>query len=257
MMKIDDRKQELLTRIYRMEAEDEIMNCFHRFLQYLSLQHKPGVLACFALDQKDVSYETGKSGVFVGKEALEEYFEYLHEMAKLKGLLYEQFSFDQVIEVAEDGKTAKLTSLSPGDALNAPARVQAWDRGKFYVDFIREADGSWKIWHLHRFLTFKTEMERGPLHTQYTERIEMSSPEYAACFKAKPSKPTTYFKLFDPKTKNYMMPEPPEAYKTWDGMTDLNRTRPYQNPDIPGTTDYEVESVVRLGRGDEGYGKAW
>lgn len=249
--------QEFMTRLLKLEAHDAILNCFHRFLQYLSLQHKQGVLDCFALDREDVSYETGKSGVFVGREALDHYFDYLYEAAKLKGLLYEQYTYEQVIEIAGDGKTAKLTSISPGININAPARIQAWSKGKFYVDFVLEQDGSWKIWHLHRFLTYEAEMERGPLHTQYTETVEKSVKEYADCFQAQPTAAPTYFQLFDPKKRNYPMPEPPAPYGAWDGMTDLVRTRPYQNPDLPETMEHEVESVIRLGRGDEGYGKAW
>jgi len=141
--------------------------------------------------------------------------------------------------------------------LNAPARVQAWNNGKFYVDFIYDEEFGWKIWHLHRFLTFKSEMERGPIHSQYTEKIERSAKVYADCFKAKPTKPTTYFSLFNPKARNYLLPEPPSAYESWDGMTDLERTRPYHNPDRPETMEGEVQTIVRLGRSEEGIGKAW
>jgi hypothetical protein len=253
----DNIIQEINKRIERMEAIYAISNCFHKYLQYLSLQHKPGVLECFALECEDVSFESAKSGVYVGADSISRYFDYLPEMAKLRGMLYEQFSFDQVIEIARDGRTAKLTSVSPGLNVNAGARVQAWNNGKFYIDFFKTANGEWKIWHLHRFLTYEAELERGPLYTQYTHDIEMSYKEMADCFTANPDKPTTYFKLFNPKTRNYMLPEPPEPYEEWEGMSDLIRTRPYQNPDIPESMKGEVESIVRLGRGDEGYGKAW
>ena len=252
-----DQRRDAAARIGKLEAHDAVLNCFHRFLQYLSLQHEPGVLGCFALECDDVSFESSKSGVYIGAESIKKYFGYLPRLSKLRGMLYEQYTFDQVIEVAQDGKTAKLTSISPGLNINAQARVQAWNKGKFYIDFIRNESGEWKIWHLHRFLTYEAELERGPLYSQFTEDIENACKDYADCFEAQPNRPTTYLQLFNPKEKNYMMPEPPSPYEKWCGMTDMIRTRPYQNPEIPGSTEETVEVPVRLGRGDEGYGKAW
>lgn len=256
-MEKDFSREELIYKLGKLEAHDAILNCFHRFLQYLSLQHKPGVMDCFALECEDVSYESGKSGVYRGREAMDAYFDYLVEAAKLRGILYEQFTYEHVIEVASDGKTAKFTSLSPGINVNAPARIQAWNKGKYYIDFIKTSAGEWKIWHMHRFLTYSAELERGPLHTQYTETAERSVKEYDECFKASPTDPTTYFKLFNPKTRNYNLPEPPMPYDTWDGMTDLVVTRAYHNPQEPETMEDMVDCPVRLGRGDEGYVKAW
>ena len=220
-------------------------------MQFYALHHKPGVLGCFAMEYEDVSFEFGKSGVFIGPQAVTDYFECLPEMAKRPGILTEQHCVAPVVEFAADGRTAKFTSLSSGCKVVAPARVQAWSWGKFYADFIRLEDGAWKIWHLHFFQTFEADMERGPLHTQYTQRIENSFKDIADIHKAKPTKPSPYFHLFDPTTRTYNLPEPSTAYEEWDGMTDMVRTRPYQNPDIPESMKGEVQTVISLGKGSE------
>jgi hypothetical protein len=121
--KSKDQRQEAIKRLEKLEARDAILNCFHRFLQYLSLQHELGVMQCFPLECYDVSFESAKSGIYIGADSMKKYFGCLPELAGLRGMLYEQFAFDHVIEIAQDGKTAKLTSLSPGINVNAQARA--------------------------------------------------------------------------------------------------------------------------------------
>lgn len=244
--------ENFVKRLKRVESYNQIINCFNRYLQYYALHHKPGVLSCFALEKEDVSFEAGKSGVFVGKEGVSDYFECLPKMAERRGILTEQHCVSPLVVFADDGKTAKLTSLSPGCRVVAPARIQAWSWGKYYVDFI-ETEAGWKIWHLHWFQSFESEMEHGPLHSQFTQRIEKSFPELAEIESAQPTKSTSFFHLFDPKTRTYNMPEPQQRYETWDGMTDLVRTRPYQNPDKPETMEGEVKTVINLGHIEEAY----
>lgn len=245
-------KEEFVKRVKRIEDYNAIINCFNRYLQYYALHHKPGVLECFALDREDVSVEISRSGIFTGRAAVEDYYECLPRRAASRGVMNEQHCVAPVVQFAADGKTAKLTSLSSGMKVVSPARVQAWSWGKFYADFI-ETQAGWKIWHLHWFHSFEADMERGPLHTQFTQRIEKSFEEVAALETAEPTRPSSYFHLFDPKTRTYNMPEPQIPYETWDGMTDLVRSRPYSNPDRPESMGGEVQTVISLGRVDEGY----
>jgi hypothetical protein len=244
-------KAELIKRLRRIEEYNEIIHCFNRYLQYYALHHKPGVLSCFALEREDVSFEASQSGVFIGAEAISDYFDCLPKMAERRGILTEQHCVAPVVEFAGDGNTAKLTSLSPGCKVVAPARVQAWSWGKFYIDFVKLDSGQWKIWHMHWFETFEADMERGPLHTQFTQRIENSFKGIADIHTAKPTKPTSYFHLFGPTTRTYNLPQPPAPYETWEGMTDLEMTRPYQNPTKPETMEGEVKTVISLGKGSE------
>lgn len=244
--------ENLYKRMKAVEDYHEIIKCFNKYLQYNALHHKPGVLSCFAMDQEDVSFEWGNSGKFVGPKDVDAYFDCLPKMAERRGILTEQHAVSPEVHIAGDGKTAKLTSLSPGMKVVAPARSQAWSWGKFYVDFIETAAG-WKIWHLHWFETYQADFERGPLHTQYAQRFEDSFPDIAEIHSAKPTEPSTYHHLFDPKTRTYNMPEPQDDYETWTGMTDMVRVRPYQNPDIPESMEGEVQTVISLGRNDEAY----
>jgi len=244
--------ENLLKRLKAVEDYHEVINCFHRYLQYYALHHKPGVLECLATEMPDVSVEEGNSGKYIGKAALEEYFERLPKMAARRGILTEQLVVSPEVIFAGDRKTAKITSLSPGIKVIAPARSQAWRWGKFYVDMI-ETERGWKIWHLHWFETFEADMERGPLHTQFAQRFEKNFQDVADIDTTTPTEPSTYFHLFDPKTRTYNLPEPQDPYDTYTGMTDLKRARPYQNPDIPESMEGEVETVISLGKREEAY----
>lgn len=76
----------------------------------------------------------------------------------------------EVIEVAADGKTAKGAWLSPGhetymegvtpgmsDRDQTGVAHAEWCWGKYAVDFIKEDDGTWKIWHMRLYPLFKSE----------------------------------------------------------------------------------------------------
>lgn len=56
-----------------------------------------------------------------------------------------------IIEVAEDGKTAKglwlMVGVEAGDGLDGKMSAR-WAAGRFAMDFIKE-DGEWKIWKYH------------------------------------------------------------------------------------------------------------
>ena len=76
----------------------------------------------------------------------------------------------EVIEVAADGKTAKGAWISPGHETYVDGQVPGrpeetgdgkahaeWCWGKYAVDFIKDADGQWKIWHMRLYPLFKCE----------------------------------------------------------------------------------------------------
>lgn len=153
-----------------------------------------------------------------------------------------------IIEIAEDGLTAKYTSFSPGIKIMAPARVQVWSWFRYYGDMIKMPDGQWKIWHLHCLHTFEAEMERGPIHTQFTQGIEKTCPGLVGYQIVRPKEPTTYLKFYDPEEYNYVMPDPPTPYKTWESFQALERSRPYMNPDIPGSMDAGKNNPVNICR---------
>ena len=88
----------------------------------------------------------------------------------LKGAVMMHEMDTEIIEVAADGKTAKGAWLSPGHETYLEGAVPGladenarriphaeWCWGKYAVDFIRDADGQWKIWHMRLYPLFKCE----------------------------------------------------------------------------------------------------
>ena len=93
----------------------------------------------------------------------------------------------EVIEVAEDGKTAKGAWISPGHETYVDGQVPGrpdetgdgkahaeWCWGKYAVDFIKDADGQWKIWHMRLYPLFKCEYG-----TSWVEAKQPTADEFA------------------------------------------------------------------------------
>jgi len=216
-------------------AVHSVLKVFHAYVNYYSQQHIEGVMAQFA-DKPDVSLEIADEGKVVGLADIRRYFSYMPVLAKKPGILMYHYVTTEVVEVAGDGKTAKLTAMSPSCYAMAKAQMQHWCFGKYYVDFIKEDDGSWKMWHVQWFSTFETPVTAGWLKEQTAHKAEFTHPELADAYvetlkveKQPSSYPADwdYPTHFDPKSKNYLLPEPAEPYETWDGMTAIKNTRGY------------------------------
>lgn len=151
----------------------------------------------------------------------------------------------QMIEVAEDGKTAKGIWISIGTESDAGdyaydnisphddkvsgikldmkskdgKRYQAdWVWQKYGVDFIRQ-NGEWKIWHLHIYQIF-----RCPFNQDWVsfaaERGEEYHTKLAAerCFNPygkPPGQGSTYFWEYNPESVTELEPKPPVFYRTF------------------------------------------
>lgn len=245
--------EEIERKITRLEDYIKITNCFSRYQQYLCLQWTEGVMSTFATEMEDVSFEASKTGLCIGEDSVLSFFGCLYHLTKRRGCCTEHHQTTPIIEIAEDGKTARYSSISPGIKIMSPARVQVWSWFRYAGDFIKLPNGEWKIWHLHCLHTFEGEMERGPLHTQFTQGIEKTCPGLVGYQIVRPKKPTTFLDFYDPEKHYYVMPEPPEAYKTWDGFLNLKRTRPYLNPDMPETMNEAIDNQILIGRDTDAF----
>lgn len=225
-LSIQQRIDDLKKRATRVADIQAVENLFDRYLQYYALQHRDGILSTFALDEPTVSVEEAYSEVFQGRAKVEEYYDCLRRLAGKKGILLEQQCACPVIEIAGDGATAKLVCFSRGVKGVAPAQVQTYIAGRYYVDFLKQPDGQWKIWHLHWFVIYDTPVKVGFLNQQTTDHAEWLVPEMQDVFTAQPNKPSTYWPvIFNPKTSYDYIPEAPDPYETYDGITDQKRTR--------------------------------
>jgi SnoaL-like domain len=120
-----------------------------------------------------------------------------------------------VIEVADDGRTAKGIWLSPG-YIAAPqgGRLQAfWHWDRYAIDFAKE-DGKWKIWHFWVGKDFST-----PYEKSWVESALDSAPGVqldAVPGFPKPNAPSqTPYGGYSPFKQAYFVPAPPHPYKTF------------------------------------------
>jgi len=124
-----------------------------------------------------------------------------------------------LIEIAEDGQTAKGIWDSPGimSEINwdgTPSANYMWE--KYGVDFVKE-DGEWKIWHVRTYYdavygTNKSWTDPPP------NPPAPQMPHNAILPKADKSLSVTY-NAYSPTTVPQLIPEMPEPYKTFSDVT--------------------------------------
>ncbi len=158
-------------RLERIEAVHEIQNVMSKHAFYYSAgQHQRELDEIWAMKTPGLSWGSDE-GYWIGPESITNYyvhyfdqfrardlaaFSKLHpEVANLKenygaGTSMFHTNSTPVIEVAEDGKTAKGIWYSVGQVTQTPGGKQTamymWER--YAVDFTKE-NGRWKIWHFY------------------------------------------------------------------------------------------------------------
>ncbi len=136
------------------------------------------------------------------------------------GLAYMHTVTTPVIEVAEDGATAKGVWVSPGfTTMPTMEKLQAyWHWDRYGVDFIKE-DGRWKIWHFFVGRVFTCAYEKGWVETVADEQEAYAMP--LAIFKDWPgfkephAAPRNAFESYSPLKVAKLQPRLPEPYKTF------------------------------------------
>jgi hypothetical protein len=217
---IHDLKRE----VERLSAAREIENLVNRYTYKLMAAEFDSLKEFFALKTPGLRIEIGPSGVFEGAEGIERFYvlaENKHFRPPSPGGLTQDYNTTPIIEVAEDGQTAKGLWYTPGIntgvgpfGRDPEGKLQAeWFYQKRAFDFVKE-DGEWKIWHYHAYVIFTC--------TFYTSWADVTEdyvnrsfgwPEDEEC---KPDKPTTYHKPYYAGTYEVeYVPKAPEPYKTW------------------------------------------
>lgn len=161
----------LLYLTERWEDQRTIKNLMGKYVNCLLLNRQGEIFDAFFSKEADVCL-TFNDGSYVGPEAVSGYFAALVERNKLAAKLLKQRLPEKlggkseeelygigpfhvkpltapVIEVAEDGKTAKGLWFCLGCNAEVTSRgpEASWTWGYFAGDFIFE-DEDWKIWHL-------------------------------------------------------------------------------------------------------------
>jgi hypothetical protein len=158
-------------RMERLEAVHEIENLMSRYAFYHAARRHDKCLELSALDTPGVSAEL-PFGIYEGRAGLERLYLNLlgqgdaNPQARL-GKLHQNTMGTSVIEIAEDGRTARGVWVCPGhatDGYGEGGALQAvWRWVKYGCDFARE-DGGWKIWHLRVHGVFGA-----PFYTSWTD----------------------------------------------------------------------------------------
>ena len=212
-MTIEERLEKLELEMERRKAVTEIQNCIGRYEGVHKAMTMYLTPETFALTMPDVSMEVSDWGVFVGPEAIKFQFA---EMMKEEpiGTMFDHYVATPIIEVAGDGKTARAKFDSPGHETQIDengGRKAYWTWGSYSAEFIKEADGHWRIWHLKWWRTFRTDYYKSWVDDW--QNI-MTGPAHEHDWN---QKPCTFFHPYDSKTERWPFPLPPEPYETYEG----------------------------------------
>jgi hypothetical protein len=231
------RLENLAQRALDIQAVQNIMST-HTYLYEAGMYEE--MLAQFAVKTPGVTVEIANWGVFLGFEGARKMivgnwklFEKLHAEGMRKtfprqvkndreGMLDTQALCSPVIEVAEDGQTAKGLWSGPSTQTQFGSRglpEAAWAWIKFGVDFVKE-DGKWKIWHYHLCPLFRTGFDKSWVETsimfaEMAEKAKSSDSPPLFDF-PEPDLPTTeYYNAYGLTVAPKYIPRPPEPYRTF------------------------------------------
>lgn len=166
-------EQEMLSvleqKLKRLQAAEECRNLMGKYSYYHTSSRNWEYLDLWAKREDDILVMP--FGTFYGYEGVKQCYVDGHgdrsdpkTLDFLRGGVFMHEMDTEVLEVAEDGQTAKGAWMSPGHETyvdrfpGGDGKPHAeWCWGKYGVDFIRDEDGSWKIWHMRLYPLFKCE----------------------------------------------------------------------------------------------------
>lgn len=120
-----------------------------------------------------------------------------------------------IIEIAEDGKTAKGMWYTPGFGTHFNDKTGQWEaewaNEKYAVDFIRE-DGKWKIWHFCVYRDFSTPFNKSWVDTAEGKRLAGTDGLPTGLNPDLP--PPAGSEPFSTR-RIWQLPRPPQPYRTF------------------------------------------
>lgn len=149
--------QQLTKRVQYLEDMTGIQKLQARYAHLLLTQRFDRIMDdCFARKTDDVSVEFSDSGVYRGAGKVRALYSAFDQTKKIPGFFIMHVSADPVIEIAQDGHTAKSHWLSPGASGSDTSASWIW--GLLYVDYIKE-EGEWRIQHTNFAPIFRNKYE--------------------------------------------------------------------------------------------------
>ena len=218
-----ERKDRLFRNLQKLEAYRLLQNEMGRAVAAFNFRQAEKLLGFFALDRADVSLEYCDEGRFTGPELVARIIREVVGAEVQPGEMLDLQLTTPMIEVAEDGNTAKCLWWTCGIGAQPrpeqdPQPIWAW--GQLAVDFIREGE-SWKIWHLHYFRYIKCDYHKGWVEDT-SMRNRLQSPLHPG------AETCSYHNPYGPQAIREALPCPPKPYATYtdrDRFWELDRNK--------------------------------
>ena len=147
--------QQAVARVARkvtlLEDQNAIENLQRSYGFYVDKAQWRDAADLFATDG---SLEIGGRGVFVGRPRILQYLTWLSPDGLTRGKLFNHLQLQPIVDVAEDGKTAKgrwRFLVEVGEY----QKSQIWGGGTYENEYVKE-NGVWKIKALHAYFRFYT-----------------------------------------------------------------------------------------------------
>lgn len=208
------------------EAIAAIQNRIRKYAAWFHTGNVDGILSCFArTEAPELIFGSSKVS---GREAISQFYGNRPMLVRLPGTIVSHEITTEVIVIASDEKTARVTANASGYKGLAPTGSQVNLLGKYSFEMIRE-DGEWKIWRLQWIMIADADFNYGWLFQNRSYYLEDEYP--ALSEEPRPGMLTeaadSYMDYFKPDEVQVLLPEPPDEYQTWDGYRAAKNTRGY------------------------------
>jgi len=243
-MSLDQLKGKIAAQdheIERLKAVTAIQNTMaHYEVIHLVSNEIGGTPDVYALWRDDVTVEVSGGGIVRGAKDVETYWKSMvpAEGQVKKGCIFFHMLASPCIQIAGDGKTAKVIWNSPGFECDAGPNIMdgsdhmaVWCFGKYACDFIKHPEtGKWKIWHSHWFRTTRNDYHLD--FVEYARKQDAADEKGLAQVGASPppggesnmpqrptieTLPTVFHETLSAKKPHHPFPIDPEPYETYDG----------------------------------------
>lgn len=217
--RLSSENAELRHEMTRLQAVFEVDNLMNKYEIKLQGGQYEEVEELFALNTPGVRVEMFW-GIYEGVAGIKKLFsggwhrQMMGDTGNLKpGFMFVLPNSNPVIEVAQDGKTAKAIWICLGhETVPGEDKMQAlWCYARRAADFIKE-NGEWKIWHYRVYGGFMTPFEKS--WAEGFDHRPVMIPE--GC---EPDKPPTSTWMYKPTVPFSYDPISPEPYETFDEKT--------------------------------------
>jgi hypothetical protein len=152
---LEERVAAYRERVERLEDTVEIEALTTTFGYYFDKGLWDEATSLFANDGR---YEYEQSGVYIGRERIERAMLLFGPQGLAPGHLNNHFMLQDIITVADDGRTATGRFQGPIQLAQPNANGQ-WAVGVWENDYVKEG-GVWRIAEAHFYLTAKTDYDK-------------------------------------------------------------------------------------------------